>query len=315
MPGHAARADRGAPRRARRRGPRAASRTPPCSASRSPPTPWPRSTASRGGGRSSRGSRASSAASCCASSSTRARPSAASTPSSRRSSARSRTRRCALRDRRARHLAAARYFEGIGDDELAGALAAHYVAAYRGVQRRAARPRRCAARHGSRCGRPATRAEQLGAPDAGRDLPPPGARGRPWTPPTAPTCSSRRGNLATPREPADLAIELLRRPSACARRRTTPGAIALAIALHGRCPDRGASPRRGAAVLEAGVARFGDLGDDPRWVSAARERPAGCSAELRVRPRARGDGATRPRQRPNASGSPTSPRSVSPSWG
>ncbi len=37
----------------------------------------------------------------------------------------------ALRDRRARHLAAARHFEAIGDEELAGALAAHYVAAYR----------------------------------------------------------------------------------------------------------------------------------------------------------------------------------------
>jgi class 3 adenylate cyclase/tetratricopeptide (TPR) repeat protein len=36
-----------------------------------------------------------------------------------------------LRDRRARHLAAARYFESVGDEELAGALAAHYLAAYR----------------------------------------------------------------------------------------------------------------------------------------------------------------------------------------
>jgi class 3 adenylate cyclase/tetratricopeptide (TPR) repeat protein len=35
-----------------------------------------------------------------------------------------------LRDRRSRHLAAARFFESIGDDELAGALAAHYLAAY-----------------------------------------------------------------------------------------------------------------------------------------------------------------------------------------
>jgi class 3 adenylate cyclase/tetratricopeptide (TPR) repeat protein len=34
------------------------------------------------------------------------------------------------RDRRARHLAAARHFEATGDDELAGALAAHYVAAF-----------------------------------------------------------------------------------------------------------------------------------------------------------------------------------------
>ncbi|HYL40365.1 MAG TPA: adenylate/guanylate cyclase domain-containing protein, partial [Candidatus Binatus sp.] len=36
----------------------------------------------------------------------------------------------ARRDRRARHLTAARYFEGLGDDELAGVLAAHYLAAY-----------------------------------------------------------------------------------------------------------------------------------------------------------------------------------------
>jgi class 3 adenylate cyclase/tetratricopeptide (TPR) repeat protein len=36
-----------------------------------------------------------------------------------------------LRDRRSRHLAAARFFESLGEDELAGALAAHYLAAYR----------------------------------------------------------------------------------------------------------------------------------------------------------------------------------------
>ena len=36
----------------------------------------------------------------------------------------------AKRDRRARHLAAARYFEALGDEELSGALATHYLAAY-----------------------------------------------------------------------------------------------------------------------------------------------------------------------------------------
>ncbi len=41
--------------------------------------------------------------------------------------------RLARRDRRARHLAAARYFEAIGDEELAGALATHYLAAYRAL--------------------------------------------------------------------------------------------------------------------------------------------------------------------------------------
>ncbi len=34
------------------------------------------------------------------------------------------------RDRRSRHLAAARYFEALGDDEIAGALATHYLAAH-----------------------------------------------------------------------------------------------------------------------------------------------------------------------------------------
>jgi class 3 adenylate cyclase/tetratricopeptide (TPR) repeat protein len=37
----------------------------------------------------------------------------------------------ARRDRRARHLAAARFFESLDEDELAGALAAHYIAAWR----------------------------------------------------------------------------------------------------------------------------------------------------------------------------------------
>src|SRR5262249_17366448 len=37
----------------------------------------------------------------------------------------------AMKERRARHLAAARFFESLGDEELAGALAAHYLAAFR----------------------------------------------------------------------------------------------------------------------------------------------------------------------------------------
>ena len=37
----------------------------------------------------------------------------------------------AKRDRRARHLAAARYLESLGDDELAGVVASHFMAAYR----------------------------------------------------------------------------------------------------------------------------------------------------------------------------------------
>ena len=43
---------------------------------------------------------------------------------------RGRLQHARARDRKARHLAAARYFESLGTDELAGALAGHYLAAY-----------------------------------------------------------------------------------------------------------------------------------------------------------------------------------------
>ncbi len=46
--------------------------------------------------------------------------------------------------RKARHLAAARYFESLGSDELAGALAGHYLAAF--TQRLARSPRRAPSR-------------------------------------------------------------------------------------------------------------------------------------------------------------------------
>src|SRR6185437_14703814 len=36
----------------------------------------------------------------------------------------------ARRERKTRHLAAARFFEGLGSDELAGALAGHYLSAH-----------------------------------------------------------------------------------------------------------------------------------------------------------------------------------------
>jgi len=75
----------------------------------------------------------------------------------------------ALRDRRERHIAAARYFESIGDEELVGAVAAHYGAAYRASSDGAeaqeladlARPALTAA---------GARAERLGALDQARSF-------------------------------------------------------------------------------------------------------------------------------------------------
>ncbi len=55
----------------------------------------------------------------------------------------------ARRERRSRHLAAARYYEQLGDDELAGVLASHYLAAHE-ASPRAQRQMRSRCRHGLR---------------------------------------------------------------------------------------------------------------------------------------------------------------------
>ena len=70
----------------------------------------------------------------------------------------------AKRDRRARHLAAARFFEGLGEDELAGPLAVHYLAAWRAAPGRTRG--RCrgdpGATRADRSGRPS---DELGSPE------------------------------------------------------------------------------------------------------------------------------------------------------
>jgi tetratricopeptide (TPR) repeat protein len=168
-----------------------------------------------------------------------------------------------LRDRRSRHLAAARYFEGLGDDELAGALAAHYVAAYRASSDGAeAEALRAQARLSLRAA--ATRAEQLGSQtqavtylrqavdvavdDADRA-----------------EMLEQAGRAAARASRADLASELLTEAVRLREAGDDPAAVALAIALQG---DAIASARRrdeARQVLEEGIDRLGDLGDDPRF--------------------------------------------------
>ena len=157
---------------------------------------------------------------------------------------------------------------------------------------RAARRRRCGRRHGCRSGRRPTRAEQLGIADAGRDLPPPGARRRRGR---RRPCRHAGAGRATPRRRAsraDLAIELLAEAVRLREAADDPGA--------GRAGDRAARAMRLSAarrrdeaqqVLEAGVARLGDLGDDPRWVRLLAISGKVLGAERRVRPGARRDRA------------------------
>ncbi len=72
-----------------------------------------------------------------------------------------------LRDRRDRHLAAARHFEAIGDEELAGAVAAHYVAAHR-ASAEGPEAEELAERARASLVAAADRAERLGALDQAR---------------------------------------------------------------------------------------------------------------------------------------------------
>lgn len=69
-----------------------------------------------------------------------------------------------LRDRRERHLAAAHHFESVGDEELAGAVAAHFVSAYRSSGD-GAEDEHLAARARAALSGAGTRAERLGALD------------------------------------------------------------------------------------------------------------------------------------------------------
>ena len=103
-----------------------------------------------------------------------------------------------LRDRRSRHLAAARYFESIGDDELAGALAAHYLAAYRAsTEGPEAEALVAQARIALRAA--AERATSLAHP-ADRHVPRPGDRGD-GRQRRSPSCRSGRGRRPRTRPP------------------------------------------------------------------------------------------------------------------
>ena len=170
----------------------------------------------------------------------------------------------AMRDRRSRHLAAARHFESLGDDELAGALAAHYVAAYR-ASAEGDEADALAAKARSALLAAAGRAERLGAPlqavaflqqalevaadDADRA-----------------GLIEQAGQAAVTGSRADLAVTLLEEAVTLREAGDDPAALAWAISL--RAEALGSARRReeASAQLDAAIERFGDLGDDPRWI-------------------------------------------------
>ena len=169
-----------------------------------------------------------------------------------------------LRDRRTRHLAAARYFEGIGDDELAGALAAHYVAAYKSsAEGPEAEALGGQARISLRAA--AARAQQLGAPSQ------------------AVSFLRQAVDVTTfEGERADLLEQAAENATIAGQNEIAETLIAQALEVRERGADDAATANakrlqvealisarqrdEAIRVAEEVLAQFGDLGDDPRWV-------------------------------------------------
>ena len=167
----------------------------------------------------------------------------------------------AMRDRRTKHLAAARYFERLGDEELAGALAAHYVAAYRAAPtgpegEAVAEQARVALRAA------ADRAEALGSPGQAVVFLEQALE--------VATDDSQRADLldqageaATKAARTDLAEGFLVRATEIRKQLGDRIALTRTIGLHAAALAAGRRREQAAALLEPVVADLGDLADDP----------------------------------------------------
>ena len=161
-------------------------------------------------------------------------------------------------DRRARHLAVAHHFEAAGDDELAGAVAAHYVEALRATP---AGPDRDAlsARARDWLAQAADRAAELGIPAAGAGPQRAGAgdhAGRSGARGDPAGCRASRERRAQARRAARLpprGRDDPRRPRRRRRRDGGDGLLATALGDHDRVDEL-----QGAGRADAGAARRHD---------------------------------------------------------
>ncbi len=164
-------------------------------------------------------------------------------------------------DRKVRHLAAARYFEGLGTDELAGVLATHYAAAYElaaeGPERDALAAQARVALRGA-----AERAVELGA-----NVPALGylrqAAELTADPAERAELLTRAGRSATAAFRRDEAADLLAEAVELLRAGSDRSAIASAIAAQGRVTVELLRSQQAVELLVEGLQEFTDLGDDP----------------------------------------------------
>ncbi len=168
-------------------------------------------------------------------------------------------------DRKARHLAAARFFESLGADELAGALAGHYLAAHEnapeGPEADALAGQARLALKGA-----AERAAALGAHEQAVTF-----------------LEQAIGVASDPAELADLSEHAGEEAAAAARYDDAEAFLREAVGRHRESGDRVATARSTAAlgralltarrtaqalaVLEPALGEFGDLGGDPALVA------------------------------------------------
>ena len=171
----------------------------------------------------------------------------------------------ARRDRKGRHLAAARYFESLGTDELAGAVAGHFLAAYRsapdGPEAEALAAQARVALRGA-----AGRAAALGSHDQAVAFLE-GALSVTTDAAEEAELLERAGESASAAAHPDRAEGFLRRAVQLQRGRGDRAAIARASAALARALLNPLRTEAALAVLEPAAAELADLADDPSVVA------------------------------------------------
>ena len=167
----------------------------------------------------------------------------------------------AKKDRKARHLAAARWFESLGESELVGALAGHYLAA-RDLASAGAEADALAAQARIALKAAGDRAASLGAHRQAITL---YEQAISVTSDEAEEADihERVGEAAIPAAEFDAADAHLSRAIELHRTRGDRPATARVIGLLGHGLISGRRIDRGIALLEPAVAEYADLGDDP----------------------------------------------------
>ena len=169
------------------------------------------------------------------------------------------------RDRKVRHLAAARYFENLGTDELAGGLAGHYLAAHR-LAADPAEADALAAQARVALRGAAERASALGSHEQAIAFL---EQSLEITADPAERARLHAGVVAAARQGLDAALVIRHAEAAVVERRRTGDreAIALAVAEHGRAVRSViGDPEKALSILDAAWEEFSDLEHTPSGV-------------------------------------------------